>query len=121
MPRPALKYSLSFHHWPMFSSPAIAGRDLYIGSHAGTLLAIDLDKHASAWTFSTDGANRNSAALTKKDGEPNYAAVFADNFYDDMVIGVWKMLSIGAVLTSPVIERDMIYFGSADGNLYAIS
>lgn len=117
----ALKYSLSFHHWPMFSSPAIAGRNLYIGSHAGTLVAIDLDKHATAWTFSTDGANHNAAALTKKDGDPDYGAAFGDNFYDDMVIGVWKMLSVGAVLSSPVIERDMIYFGSTDGNLYAIS
>ena len=117
----ALRYSLSFHHWPMFSSPAIAGRNLYIGSHAGTLMAIDLDKHATAWTFSTDGANSNAAALTRKDGDPNYGAAFHDTFYDDLVMGVWKMLSVGAVLSSPVIERDVIYFGSADGNVYAIS
>jgi outer membrane protein assembly factor BamB len=117
----ALKYSLNFHHWPMFSSPAIAGRNIYIGSNAGTLMAIDLDKHATAWTFSTDGAKTNAAALTQKDGAPNYAAAFTDNFYDEMVLGVWKMLSIGAVLSSPVIERDMIYFGSTDGNVYAIS
>jgi outer membrane protein assembly factor BamB len=117
----ALKYSLSFHHWPMFSSPAIAGRNLYIGSHAGTLTAIDLDKHATAWTFSTDGANSNAAALTKKDGDPNYGAAFRDTFYDELVIGVWNMLSVGAVLSSPVIERDVIYFGSTDGNVYAIS
>jgi eukaryotic-like serine/threonine-protein kinase len=116
-----LKYSLSFHHWPMFSSPAIAGRNLYIGSHAGTLMAINLDKHATAWTFSTDGAKQNSAALTSKSGDPNYAAAFGDTFYDDLVMGVWKMLSIGAVLSSPVIERDVIYFGSTDGNVYAIS
>ena len=116
-----LKYSLSFHHWPMFSSPAIAGRNLYIGSNAGTMMAIDLDKHATAWTFSTDGAKQNSAALTKKDGDPNYAAAFGDTFYDNLVMGVWKMLSIGAVLSSPVIERDVIYFGSTDGNVYAIS
>jgi outer membrane protein assembly factor BamB len=117
----ALKYSLNFHHWPMFSSPAIAGRNIYIGSNAGTLMAIDLDKHATAWTFSTDGAKTNAAALTQKDGAPNYAAAFTDNFYDEMVLGVWKMLSIGAVLSSPVIERDMVYFGSTDGNVYAIS
>lgn len=116
-----LKYSLSFHHWPMFSSPAIAGRNLYIGSNSGTLMAIDLDTHAMNWTFSTDGANRNAAALTQKDGDPNYAAAFTDSFYDDLVIGVWKMLSIGAVLSSPVVERDIIYFGSTDGNLYAIT
>ena len=39
-----LLYSLSFKEWPMFSSPAVAGRRLYIGSHAGTLIAIDLEK-----------------------------------------------------------------------------
>ena len=83
-------------------------------------MAIDLDKHAMAWSFSTDGANRYVAALTKKDGDPNYSAAFSDTFYDDLVIGVWKMMSVGAVL-SPVIERDVIYFGSTDGNVYAIS
>jgi outer membrane protein assembly factor BamB len=117
----ALRYSLSFNKWPMFSSPAIAGRNLYIGTNAGTLMAIDLDKHAAAWTFSTDGAKANAAALTQKDGAPNYADAFGDNFYDDMVIGVWKMLSIGAVLSSPVVDHDMIFFGSTDGNVYSIS
>ena len=117
----ALGYSLSFHHWPMFSSPAIAGTTLYIGSHAGTLIAIDLEKHATAWTFSTDGANRNAATYTKKNGDPDYGDVYGDFFYDDMVSGVLKMLSVGAVLSSPVVEQDVIYFGSTDGNLYAIS
>jgi outer membrane protein assembly factor BamB len=36
-------------------------------------------------------------------------------------MGMWKMMSVGAVLSSPVVERDMIYFGSTDGNVYAIS
>jgi hypothetical protein len=36
-------------------------------------------------------------------------------------MGVWKMLSIGAVLSSPVVEHDVIYFGSTDGSLCAIS
>ena len=85
------------------------------------MIAIDLDKHAAAWTFSTDGANRNAVALTKKNGDPNYGVAFSDTFYDQLVMGVWKMLSIGAVLSSPVIERDVIYFGSTDGNVYAIS
>jgi eukaryotic-like serine/threonine-protein kinase len=117
----SLNYSLNFHHWPMFSSPAIAGTTLYIGSHAGTLIAIDLNKHATAWTFSTDGANRNAATYTKKNGEPDYGDVYGDFFYDDMVSGVLKMLSVGAVLSSPVVDQDVVYFGSTDGNLYAIS
>jgi outer membrane protein assembly factor BamB len=113
-------YSLSFHHWPMFSSPAIAGRRLYIGTHAGTLVAIDLDKRIPAWTFRTDGAVRNGPTFTQSNGEPNYEAAFSDFFYDDLVIGVSRMMSVGAVLSSPVIASDIIMFGSTDGNVYAL-
>jgi outer membrane protein assembly factor BamB len=37
-----------------------------------------------------------------------------------MVIGVDRMLSVGAVLSSPVIDGDTVYFGSWDGQLYAL-
>jgi len=115
-----LVFSLSFNHWPMFSSPALAGQYLYIGSHMGKLLAIDLEKRATASEFVTDGARANAAALTKADGSPNYEAAYADSFYDDLVTGAARMMSVGAVLSSPVLEADTIYFGSTDGTLYAI-
>jgi outer membrane protein assembly factor BamB len=115
-----LVFSLSFNHWPMFSSPALAGHYLYVGSHMGKLLAIDLDKRATAWEFVTDGARANAAALTKEDGSPNYEAAYTDFFYDDLVTGAARMMSVGAVLSSPVLDAGTIYFGSMDGNLYAI-
>src|SRR5215831_5720311 len=34
-------FSLTFNHWPFFSSPVLGGERLYIGSHAGKLIAID--------------------------------------------------------------------------------
>jgi eukaryotic-like serine/threonine-protein kinase len=114
------RYSLSFKQWPMFSSPAVAGRRLYIGSHSGTLIAIDLDQRTPAWTFRTDGAVQNAATYTKESGEPNYQAAFSDFFYDDLMIGVWRMMSVGAVLSSPVVAANAVYFGSTDGNLYAL-
>jgi len=114
-------FELSFAHWPFFSSPALAGEELYIGSHAGKVLAIDLKARKVAWTFVTDGARQNAAALTNADGTPNYRAAVSDAFYDSLVIGVQRMLSVGAVLSSPVIAGDTLYFGSADGQLYAIS
>jgi hypothetical protein len=49
-----------------------------------------------------------------------YAAIYDGNFYDDLVVGVSRMLSIGAVLSSPVIDHGNLYFGSADGNVYAL-
>jgi eukaryotic-like serine/threonine-protein kinase len=112
-------FSLKFI-WPMFSSPAIAGNTLYIGSHEGKLIAIDLTTQKPAWTFETDGSRQNGATYTKADGSPKYEAAFAGDFYDDMVAGVSKMMSVGAVLSSPVVAKDVLYFGSTDGNLYAL-
>ena len=106
--------------WPMFSSPAISGDMLYIGSHDGKLRAIDLTANLLAWTFQTDGSKENGAGLTKPDGSPKYEAAFTEDFYDNMVTGVAKMMSVGAVLSSPVVADGVIYFGSTDGNLYAV-
>jgi eukaryotic-like serine/threonine-protein kinase len=113
-------FSLSFKTWPLFSSPAIAADRLYIGSHEGKLFAIDLKSQKLAWTFATDGAKKNGPTYTKPDGTPNYDLAFSDFFYDDMVSGVQKMMSVGSVLSSPVIAGDTVYFGSTDGNIYAL-
>lgn len=113
-------FSRSFNGWPMFSSPAIAGRVLYIGSSAGKLTAVDLDKRGVAWTFQTDGSKRNAHTYTKPDGSPNYAVAYRSDFYDDIVVGHDKMMTIGAILSSPVIVDHIVYVGSTDGNLYAL-
>jgi outer membrane protein assembly factor BamB len=113
-------FSYDNNHWPMFSSPAIVGSLAYIGTHQGKLLAIDLRAQKAAWTFDTDGFKKNGATYTKADGTPNYEAAFFDFFYDDMMAGVQKMMLVGAVLSSPVVAGDTIYFGSTDGNVYAL-
>ena len=113
-------FSLKYNGWPLFSSPAIAGNMLYVGLHEGKLMAIDLPAQKTAWTFQTDGSIQNGATYTKEDGTPKYEAAFADDFYESMVIGVNKMMTVGAVLSSPVIVDNVIYVGSADGNLYAL-
>jgi outer membrane protein assembly factor BamB len=114
-------FSWNSKKWPMFSSPAIAGNTLYVGSHEGKLFAIDLASQKEAWSFQTDGSQQNGLTYTKPDGTPKYEAAFHDDFYEDMVIGVQKMMSVGAILSSPVVVDGVIYFGSTDGNLYAIN
>lgn len=113
-------FSLGFKGWPLFSSPALSGDRVYIGSHEGKLFAIDLKTQKLAWTFATDGSKKNGATYTKPDGTTNYELAFTDFFYDDMVSGVQKLMTVGAVLSSPVVAGDTVYFGSADGNLYAL-
>jgi eukaryotic-like serine/threonine-protein kinase len=113
-------FSLDFKHWPMFSSPAIAGDFAYIGSHDGRLLVVNLNTQKLAWSFDTDGRKQNAAAFTKDDGSPKYEAAYSDFFYDDMIYGGQKMLSVGAVLSSPTVSGNAVLFGSADGTLYVL-
>jgi eukaryotic-like serine/threonine-protein kinase len=113
-------FQIKFSGWPTFSSPAIAGNMLYVGSHSGKLFAIDIASHQQSWEFSTDGAQRNGAAYTNPDGTPNYAAAYAGDFYDEMVVGVRKLMTVGGIYSSPVLADGVLYFGSTDGYLYAI-
>jgi eukaryotic-like serine/threonine-protein kinase len=112
-------FSLKFK-WPMFSSPAIAGSTLYMGTHEGKLIAIDLKTQKLAWEFQTDGSRQNGSTFTKPDGTPNYELAFTEDFYDELVTGVSKMQAMGTVLSSPVVVNNIIYVGSTDGNLYAL-
>jgi eukaryotic-like serine/threonine-protein kinase len=113
-------FTLDFNHWVFFSSPAMAGETVYIGSNQGRLNAIDLKTRKVAWTLETEGARKNGPAYTKPDGTPNYEAAYFDFFYDDMVAGLQKMMSVGAILSSPVVNGNIVYVGSTDGNVYAL-
>jgi outer membrane protein assembly factor BamB len=116
----AVVFQMKFQGWPTFSSPAIAGNMLYVGSNAGKLIALDLAKRTTVWTFETEGSKKNGPALTKPDGSPNYESAFASDFYDDIMTGYNKLLAVGTILSSPVVADQVIYVGSADGNLYAL-
>jgi outer membrane protein assembly factor BamB len=111
---------LGFNHWYLYSSPALAGTMLYIGSTQGRLVAVDLAGLKPVWTFETDGAKRHGPEYTKADGTPNEEAVYRSDFYDDMVSGVDRVMSMGAILSSPVVVGKVVYVGSADGSLYAL-
>jgi eukaryotic-like serine/threonine-protein kinase len=113
-------FSHDFKGWPLFASPAIAGGTIYVGSTAGTLHALDLKSQEVRWTFSTDNAQKNGPALTKADGKPNYEAVYASDFYDDIMAGYDKLLAVGPFLASPVVVDNVVYAGSVDGNVYAL-
>jgi eukaryotic-like serine/threonine-protein kinase len=107
---------------PVFASMALASGFLYMGNFGGKLTAIDLKTRKSAWVFETDGAKQNASALTNADGTIKFEAVFPSPklFYEDMVIAVHKLFTTGSILSSPVVVGDTIYFGSTDGNVYAL-
>jgi eukaryotic-like serine/threonine-protein kinase len=107
---------------PVFSSMAIAGDVLYFGNFGGKLTAVDLKTKQPAWVFETDGAKDNAGKYTNADGTFKFEVLFPSPnlFYDDMVIAVGRIVSMGSILSSPVVSRDVVYVGSTDGNLYAL-
>jgi len=107
---------------PVFASMALAGDMLYLGNFGGKLTAIDLKTQKPAWGFETDGAKQNAGSMTNADGSIKFETVFSSPnlYYEDMVLAVHKLFTMGTILSSPVVVGDTVYFGSTDGSLYAV-
>jgi eukaryotic-like serine/threonine-protein kinase len=105
----------------IFSSAAVAGDLVYVGSHNGKLYAIDAKKGTLAWAFQTDASKADPMKVLNADGSFNreaFAPVFGD--FEDMYLDFYRFVSIGAIMSSPAVGRGVVYVGSLDGNLYAI-
>ncbi len=89
---------------PVAATPAIAGETLYVGSYDGKFYALDTRTGAVRWKFITGGERRFEAKGLHGFQPANQT--IADP-YD-------------VFLSSPVIAGGMVYFGSGDGNVYAL-
>ena len=105
----------------VFSSAALAGGLVYVGAHNGRLYAIDAKTGTPAWTFQTEAARKDPLKVLDAGGGLNreaFTPVFGD--FEDMYLDFYRFISIGAIMSSPVVDRGGVYFGSMDGNLYAL-
>jgi outer membrane protein assembly factor BamB len=105
----------------VFGSAAIAGDLAYFGAFNGRLYAIDLKSGKLAWQFQTDASKKDPLKVLSADGAFDRVAMVPmfHNFLD-MTINLYRMFSVGAILSSPVVDHGTIYVGSTDGSLYAI-
>ena len=105
----------------MFSSPALAGELAYSGDHNGKLYAVDAKSGKLVWEFQTEASKKDPLKVLNPDGSMNqqaFAPLFGD--FQDMYLDVSRFISIGGIVGSPVVDRGVVYFGSLDGNLYAL-
>lgn len=108
----------------IFSSAALAGKEgdtAYFGSLIGTLYALDTKSGKPLWEFKTDAAKTDPLKLIGPDGKWNLAS-FAPMFndFEDDYVRMFKRFSVGSIVSSPVIDKGEIFFGSTDGFLYAL-
>jgi outer membrane protein assembly factor BamB len=106
----------------MFSSAALAGDLAYAGDHNGRLYAVDAKSGKLAWEFQTEASKKDPLKVLNPDGSLKQESLFAPVFndFEDMYIGFYKFATIGAIMSSPVVNKGVVYFGSMDGNLYAL-
>jgi hypothetical protein len=63
---------------------------------------------------------QHGPAYTNSDGTPHQEKIYRSDFYDDMVAGVDRVMSIRAILGARVVVGNEVYLGSADGNVYGL-
>jgi eukaryotic-like serine/threonine-protein kinase len=103
-----------------FSSPAIAGDVAFYGTSDGYLNAVSLTDGTLLAQFRTDGSKANGPRFTDENGRIRTNLMYPDRTLDGMMIGMRTMMTLGSVLSSPVVAGGVVYFGSTDGHLYAV-
>ena len=107
---------------PVHSSPAVAGKLLYVGLLDKRIIALDRESGQIRWTFTTEDIVPGSAAV-------DYGMVYIgsrDSFLYalDAKMGelIWKFKTVGVPAASPpAIYNGKIFVSSSNGNLYVRS
>jgi outer membrane protein assembly factor BamB len=89
---------------PVSSTPAVRDGVVYATSYDGRLYALDARTGARRWTFRTQGERRFEAK-----GLHGFQPA-RQTFFDPFDV----------FLSSPAVERGVVFFGSGDGRVYAV-
>jgi len=104
----------------MFSSPVIAGDVVLIGVLNGTLQARDFNTGEPLWDFQTETSKQNKGWVLTADRKFNEPMFFTSSWREAPIVGIERQFNIGAIFSTPLVMNGVVYFGSTDGNLYAI-
>lgn len=108
----------------VYSSPAIAGDTAYFGDFTGNFFAVNTKSLGKEWnSFSTEN-RKQFAPETLKNNLLDFSYVVKEgddiSLYDTNKAVMDKFYKLGSIVSSPFVANNTVYFGSADGNCYAI-
>jgi outer membrane protein assembly factor BamB len=102
-----------------FSSPAVARDVAYFGLMNGTFVAVDLKTGKQLWEFQTEVSRQNRGFFLNSDKTLNSMMLFRGDF-EENAFPVERLFTIGSIASSPLVMKGAVYFGSADGYVYAL-
>ncbi|WP_435624365.1 PQQ-binding-like beta-propeller repeat protein [Flagellimonas sp.] len=91
--------------------------EIIFSSFDGKITSVNHKTGKFNWVFQTEASKKNYHKIFKPDG------TFLDGFdlYGKDYLESEKMIhDLGSILSDPVVYDDKLYFGSSDGNLYAV-
>jgi outer membrane protein assembly factor BamB len=111
-----------------FSSPALAGGHAYFGTFEGRVYDVDLAQRKYAGSFQVQAA-REHPGLLLANGHLNTKAIYGplgpdgqpNNTLQAAIVGVNRLLKLGAVVASPSVVDGVVYAASTDGYVYALN
>ncbi len=101
----------------VYGSAVTDGSLIYFGCFNGKLYGVDPLTGKIKKSFQTDGSNQNYFTIYEKDDQ--FRKDF-DRYGKDFELAEKKILSLGSIIATPVVQDSVIFFGSADGNFYAV-
>ncbi len=104
----------------MFSSPSVAGDVVFIGVLNGTLEARDTKTGELLWDFQVDTSKKNKGWVLTADRKFNGPFLFHSSWREAPIVATDEQIRIGGIFSSPLVVNGVVYFGSADGFLYAV-
>ena len=104
----------------MFSSPAVAGDVVLIGLLNGTLEARDLKTGDLLWDFQVEKSKQNKGWVLTGDRKFNVPFLYRSNWREAPLVANDQQIRVGGIYLSPLVVNGVVYFGSADGFLYAL-
>jgi outer membrane protein assembly factor BamB len=104
-----------------FSSPAIAGNEAYFGTFDGRLYGVDVQSGKIVSRFATDASRENLARYLLPDDTLNLRPFYSDPTLDGIITGLSRVYALGSIAASPAIANGVLYVGSTEGTLYAIT
>ncbi len=102
----------------VYSTAVSSGNNVYFGCFNGKIFGLSNDTGQVQFEYQTKESQVKYSSLFKSETELAHGV---ELYGADMDVVEKRVLSLGAFLSDPLIEDDMLYIGDANGNFYAIS
>lgn len=101
----------------IYGTAAYINNSVYFGCFNGKIYGVDVSSGKDTFVFQTAESKEGYPSIFED--ETKFIDTF-DPYGPDMGASETKILNLGSILSSPIVEHNIIYFGDSNGNFYAV-